>query len=192
DSFALVDALLQQLPGIVKAGSPRVVLEVGCGSGYVICSAAIALRQAAAAADRTPGSSFLAVDISAPALAATARTLAAHEVSGVDLVRSDLLGPLSTRLQGCIDLLLFNPPYVPTPDEEVERDGIARAWAGGYRGRRVIDRVLPLLPDLLAPGGHFFMVTVLENEPEGAVVLQRGADEECLKILHLRKDAGAG
>jgi len=64
---------------------------------------------------------------------------------------------------------LFNPPYVPTPDEEVERDGIARAWAGGHRGRRVIDRLLPHLGGLLAPGGHCFMVTVLENEPEDII-----------------------
>ncbi|KAI8463128.1 MAG: S-adenosyl-L-methionine-dependent methyltransferase [Monoraphidium minutum] len=213
DSFALVDALLEQLPTILREHTPRIVVEVGCGSGYVITSAARALRAAAAAAAGAPaggaaggparggGCSFVAVDVSGPALAATARTLAAHEVAGVDLVRSDLLTPLSRRLQGCVDLLLFNPPYVPTPDDELLRPGIARAWAGGHRGRLVIDRLLPLLPALLAPGGSCLMVTVLENEPEGiisemaalglagSVVLQRFADEECLKIVRLQKPA---
>lgn len=37
---------------------------------------------------------------------------------------------------------VFNPPYVPTPDEEVCLGGIASAWAGGFKGRRVIDQVL--------------------------------------------------
>lgn len=64
---------------------------------------------------------------------------------------------------------LFNPPYVPTPAEEVSRNGIARAWAGGDRGRVVIDRLLPQLPALLAPGGSCLMVTVQENDPDGAL-----------------------
>lgn len=44
---------------------------------------------------------------------------------------------------------VFNPPYVPTPDQEVHMPGIAKAWAGGLRGRVVIDRFLPMvLPNL--------------------------------------------
>ncbi len=61
----------------------------------------------------------------------------------IDVIQCDLLGPLLPRLHGAVDVLLFNPPYVPTPDEEVARGGIAAAWAGGNRGRMVTDRLLP-------------------------------------------------
>lgn len=84
----------------------------------------------------------------------------------VDTIASDLLSGLRQRLAGKIDLLLFNPPYVPTPSEEVGSDGIEAAWAGGEDGREVIDKVLPLLDDLLSPKGVMFMVVVAENKPE--------------------------
>ena len=45
--------------------------------------------------------------------------------------------------QHCHGVQIFNPPYVPTPDEELSRTDIARAWAGGNRGRVIIDRFLP-------------------------------------------------
>ena len=82
----------------------------------------------------------------------------------------DLLEALRPRLHGLIDILVrmhasrcsglpanealqaaqsvlqvFNPPYVPTPDEEVGHGGIAAAWAGGHKGRAVIDRFLPVV-----------------------------------------------
>ena len=44
-----------------------------------------------------------------------------------------------------MDILLFNPPYVPTESDEVCGTGIEASWAGGVDGREVIDRFIPLL-----------------------------------------------
>lgn len=50
------------------------------------------------------------------------------------------------RLQRKIDLLIFNPPYVPTIGEEVygaqSMANIAGAWAGGTDGMQVTDVLL--------------------------------------------------
>jgi release factor glutamine methyltransferase len=70
-------------------------------------------------------------------------------------------------MAGKVDMLLFNPPYVVTPDEEVERKDIAAAWAGGKDGRLVIDRLLPIIPTLLSDGGVAYMVVIPENKPQG-------------------------
>jgi release factor glutamine methyltransferase len=68
----------------------------------------------------------------------------------VDFVQTDLLSGLH-GLRRRIDVLLFNPPYVPTPEDEVWTPAadtkriIFASWAGGERGRVVIDRVLDQL-----------------------------------------------
>ncbi|KAM4681734.1 methyltransferase N6AMT1 isoform 2-T2 [Amazona ochrocephala] len=114
-------------------------------------------------------------------------------------VITDLVKGLSPRLNGKVDLLLFNPPYVVTPSEEVEGHGIEASWAGGKKGREVMDRVFPLVPDLLSPEGLFYLVTIKENNPdeiletmkihglEGTRVLSRQAGPEMLTILRFRK-----
>lgn len=43
-------------------------------------------------------------------------------------------------------MLLFNPPYVPTSEEEEEAAqsgaGIAGSWAGGATGTRLVDALI--------------------------------------------------
>lgn len=62
---------------------------------------------------------------------------------------ASLVEPLLPRLSRGIDLLVFNPPYVPTFDSEAseaqnDRD-ISGAWAGGADGMQVTDMLLDQL-----------------------------------------------
>lgn len=81
----------------------------------------------------------------------------------------------------------------------MEGRGIEASWAGGRKGREVMDRVFPLVPDLLAPGGLLYLVTIKQNNLdeiletmkkgglEGTRVLSRQAGQEMLTILKFRK-----
>lgn len=189
DSFLVVDALLQRAKHWGKR-PPCLCVEIGSGSGYVICSLALALK------DLGVVPHCIATDINPAATQATATTLRQHSVPNADVLQCNLLDALLPRLAGKVDVLVFNPPYVPTPQEEVERGGIAAAWAGGHRGRVVTDRLLPLVGELLSRDGEFFLVTVPDNDPQeiasllkaqglsGRTLLTRSADEELLSIQH--------
>lgn len=47
----------------------------------------------------------------------------------------------------------------------MESHGIEAAWAGGKNGREVMDRLFPIVSDLLSTRGLFYLVTIKENNP---------------------------
>jgi release factor glutamine methyltransferase len=177
DTYLFLDALLKDLPALRKL-QPSICLEVGSGSGCVTCYLAGLLQQ--------PWPTFfLTTDINEHATVATQRTAAANKVS-VDTVRTDLVRNLKEHLQGKVDVLLFNPPYVPTDPEEVGTHSIAAAWAGGIDGRQVLDRLLPSIPELLSEKGVFYLVVVEENKPEDIKQILGGYGFSCQKLAERR------
>lgn len=186
DTFLLMDAIEQDLTWLKKRNLGLCV-EVGSGSGVV-----------SSAVCKTLGIACLTTDINPKACNATRQTSIHHGVGGqLDTLCGDLLGPLLPRLNKKVDILLFNPPYVPTDSSEISSSSISRAWAGGLNGREVIDRLLPLVPDLLSPQGVFYLLLLKENKPreiedffnnrgfESKVVLCRRAGTERLLILKI-------
>lgn len=64
----------------------------------------------------------------------------------LDPILASLTRPLDLRLRHSVDVLVFNPPYVPTTDFEVDgaQDGrdIEGSWAGGLDGMQVTNILL--------------------------------------------------
>ncbi|KQC05750.1 MAG: methylase [Methanoculleus sp. SDB] len=152
------------------------VCEVGTGSGVI-------------AAELSRRARIVATEINPHALA-TARGL------GVDVVRTDLLSGIA----GPCDLVVFNPPYLPTAPAERMDDWMECALDGGMTGREVIARFLSDVGRVLSPYGRvLLLVSSLTgiHEVQAActeagfitfVVAERALDDEKLYVLRLTKD----
>ena len=113
------------------------VLEVGVGSGYVA-------RRIKSETD----ADVVGCDIN-PAACEKAWE------GGIGVVRSNLLDPFTAN---SFDVVVFNPPYLPTPPENEWDDPLEHALSGGEDGRRVIRPFLADLGRVLREGGRGFML----------------------------------
>lgn len=102
----------------------------------------------------------VATDLNPHALDVTLETAKLNDIK-IDVVRTDLFAGLENLL-GKVDVLLFNPPYVPTDEEP--KSNIELTYAGGRTGRSTLDRLLPRVPELLSPRGVFYLVALHSND----------------------------
>ena len=205
DSFLLLDTLSSDSEVLFlnhrfseacgKQSSCPVVLEVGTGSGIVIAFLTTHAKRIIGTADTIT----LGTDINAFACVATAQTVLRaskgqkESPPGIflDCLRADL-GTVICR--GIVDLLVFNPPYVPTQEvpkaiisaDFVESDSnlstknesefqeesrlLSLSYAGGHDGMEVTNSMLEQLADLLSVGrGVAYLLLCKQNKPDEVV-----------------------
>lgn len=138
DSWLLADAVRE---GELARGAS--VLDVFTGSGVL----AIAAAQAGA-------KDVTAIDISRRAVL-TARMNARLNGVRVRALRGDVFEPVAGRR---FDLILANPPYVPSESDALPARGAARAWEAGRDGRALLDRFCPAVGAHLRRGGRVLIV----------------------------------
>ncbi|RBY82734.1 putative protein N(5)-glutamine methyltransferase [Blastococcus sp. TF02A-26] len=160
-SRLLVDLALAAAP------SPRVVVDLCCGTG--------ALGAAVATAAAGP-LELHAADLDPVAVRCAARTLAPF---GGQVHRGDLYAALPAGLRGRVDLLLVNAPYVPTDaialmPPEARLHEPRTALDGGPDGLHLHRRVAAGAPDWLAPGGALVLETS-DEQAEGTAAAVRAA-----------------
>ena len=115
-------------------------LEIGCGSGIVSVHAAL------------NGADVTAVDINPKAAEITKINAENHGVS-IKAGASDLF----SDVEGKFDLIVFNLPYLPAEEDELDSP-IVKAWAGGPDGLGPLPELLAHCPEHLLPGGKLVVV----------------------------------
>ena len=207
DTFLFLDAL--SLPSVISyhtsrflsGSSPPLILETGTGSGVVI---AFVAANATALFGRND---ILTVgtDVNRFACEGTAKTVSGavaaiatssitsrdegegeSQAHGAGVWLDALNGSLTTCLRPrSVDVLLFNPPYVPSEEVPVPqpsdatpislsshdifmRDSICLALAtdGGEDGMEITNELLEQLPVVLSERGVAYVLLCAQNRPE--------------------------
>jgi release factor glutamine methyltransferase len=156
DSFLLIDALVKDRE-FLKELNPKFCVEIGTGSGVVIVFLAQLLNKIFQGTNYSSFQKnsqrierlFLGTDLNMEACKATQLTSEANHVI-VESICTRFLNGIEQRCAGQIDLLLFNPPYVPTTIEEANesqlKGEVSAAWAGGENGTHTLRVLLPQVP----------------------------------------------
>lgn len=158
------ELLLEWGLGLLENRKAPIVVDLCTGSG------ALAL----AVANAYPDAQVFAVDIDAGALAWARRNCDTRVAVGdtpIKLYSGDVTDPrLFSELDGLVDLVLCNPPYVPPGTRvppEVEDHDPAHAVYAEDQGLAVIRSVVALAARLMVPGGG---VAIEHDDTHGSVV----------------------
>lgn len=123
-------------------------LEVGCGTGLVSLAAARA------------GARVTCADVN-PVAVRTALHNARENRFEVEAVEADLLA----GLEGPFDAVAFNPPYLPTAEDEHVAGPLDLAFDGGLDGNRVVLRFVEQLATLRPLPGIVWVIHSSLSDP---------------------------
>lgn len=175
DTFLMLDAL-EKDHQFIRDNKPLICLEVGPGSGLIITFLATVLG---------PNLLYFASDINNDASLSTQQCGIENKVD-VNVTTDSLLNSMRSRLKDKVDVLLFNPPYVVTPSDEVGSTSLSASWAGGIDGREVIDKFLKVAVSTLSEKGILYLLLLKENKPDEIVELLVSSGFESSLIIQRR------
>lgn len=144
---------------LARVAAPATVVDLGTGSG------ALAIY----IATQVPDAHVIAVERSTTAIEYARRNADTNGAS-IRIVHGDMTDPqLLRECDGCVDLIVSNPPYVPETSDverEVHRDPYEAVFSG-VDGMEAIRGLVPVVARLLRSGGA---VGIEHDEANAALV----------------------
>ncbi|NDY73238.1 peptide chain release factor N(5)-glutamine methyltransferase [Desulfobacter hydrogenophilus] len=158
DTETLVETAIGLLSEMERCGRQARVMELGVGSGAVIISIANACK----------GHLYFGSELSLVALAMACANVKAFARTSVALFRGDWLAPVTP--QPLFDLILSNPPYIPSADieslaPEIRDHEPRQALDGGADGLDAVRVILAQAGERLLPYGRLILEIGYDQKP---------------------------
>jgi release factor glutamine methyltransferase len=148
------ELLVESVAQLISVERQATIVDVCTGSGCL----------AVAIAWLRPYARVFAIDLSNASLDVARRNAARHTVDErITWLEGDLLGPLGgQQLEGRIDVIVSNPPYIAEPDWETLQPEVRLfeprgALVAGPQGTEMHERLLEEAGRYLSPGGVLIM-----------------------------------
>jgi release factor glutamine methyltransferase len=161
------ESIIEAAIGILsdRRDEPLRILDLGVGSGALLCALLVEFSNARG----------VGVDISTGAADLALGNLDACGLSERAEIR---VGDWTRGLDGPFDLIVSNPPYIPTADlpalpREVRDFDPWLALDGGFDGLVAYRRIIPESRPLLAPGGWLLVEFGARQAAKVSVVLEQ-------------------
>jgi release factor glutamine methyltransferase len=150
---------LVPIPGVFKPHSDSLLLAAHLGreprlQGARVLDLCTGSGLLAIEAARRGAREVTAIDVSRRAVIATRMNARLNGVH-VRALRGDLFSPVAERR---FDLIVANPPYLPSEGPALPDRGAVRAWEGGLDGRAFIDRICREAQAHMTPGGVLLLL----------------------------------
>jgi release factor glutamine methyltransferase len=180
DTEILVEEAIQEASLMDK---PLIIVEIGTGSGAIALSLAHYIKDA----------QVHTIDISPKAIAIAkknAKKLSLEEK--VVFYHGDLLSPIEGILEGKVDLLVSNPPYIPSKDilnlqREVKDFEPLLALDGGEEGLDFYERIIDQGLGYLSNQGKIIFEIGYDQGEKVSSILKR---KKIFKEINIIKDLG--
>ncbi|CRG97419.1 methyltransferase-like protein, putative [Plasmodium gallinaceum] len=156
DTFTFIEALENEVKHIPS--DVNIALEMGAGTGYLILSLYEMLLK------RNKKLELLyCIDINEAACNCIKNLSNINKVSNVEILNNNLFNNMRKCNQ--FDLVLFNPPYVPTEEDEMNKTDIVASYSGGKLGREIILKFLLNVYDYVSNKGVIYLLLEKNNIP---------------------------
>jgi release factor glutamine methyltransferase len=193
DSFLILDTLTSDATFLTERFPPTsptpIILELGTGSGIITAFIASHSLPLFNRSDLL----LLGTDANSLACKATNKTISLTPQPHLFLgaLTADLFSPIKAY---AVDVLVFNPPYVPTPGVpelhkqkgetrwEEESRLLTLTYAGGEDGMEVTKRVFRGLEEVLSLRGVAYVLLCGSNKPAEVVAGLENEGWKCKKV----------